>query len=149
MKEIVLTIHIIVASFWIGGMLFMVLVLSPYIRKLPDSITAYKEVGRRYSRIGTVIGLPLLFITGIINMKNMGFSIHELISPSNNYTFTLQHKVLLFLITFLLALIHDFYLGEKSHESEKLRKITRIVGVLNLIIGIAIIYLATILRFGG
>jgi len=63
MKELILTIHIIIASFWIGGMLFMVLVLSPYIRKLPESVKAYQEVGRRYSRIGTVIGLPLLLLS--------------------------------------------------------------------------------------
>ncbi len=149
MKELVLTLHIIIASFWIGGMLFMVLVLSPYIRKLPDSISAYKEVGRRYSRIGTVFGLPLLFLTGILNMKNMGFPLYELVNPSNPYTYTLQQKFFLFVLTSFLALVHDFYLGERSHESEKLKKITRAVGVANLIIGILIIYLATKLRFGG
>ncbi len=32
MKELVLTIHILTATLWIGGMLFMVFVLSPYVR---------------------------------------------------------------------------------------------------------------------
>ncbi len=149
MKEIILTVHIIVASFWIGGMLFMVLVLSPYIRKLPESVKAYQEVGRRYSRLGTVIGLPLLFITGLVNMKNFGFPISELLKPTNPYTETLQVKFFLFLITFILAIFHDFYLGERSHQSENIKRVTRAVGITNLIIGILIIYFATKLRFGG
>lgn len=149
MKELILTIHIIIASFWIGGMLFMVLVLSPYIRKLPESVKAYQEVGRRYSRIGTVIGLPLLLITGILNMKSFGFSPVELLKPSTVYTQTLQIKFFFFLLTLILAVFHDFYLGERSHRSERIKKITRVVGVANLVIGIIIIYLATKLRFGG
>ncbi len=149
MKEIILTIHILIASFWIGGMLFMILVLSPYIRKLPESVKAYQAVGRRYSKIGTVIGLPLLFITGLMNMKNLGFPLNELIHPTNQYTFTLQHKFFLFLLTFILAIFHDFFLGERSHKSENIKKLTRVVGIANLIIGILIIYLATKLRFGG
>jgi len=127
----------------------MVLVLSPYIKNLPNSTKLYKAVGKRYSIIGTVFGLPALFVTGILNMKNIGFPISELINPANIYTVVLQHKFFLFLVTSLLAVVHDFYLGERANKSEKLRKTTRFVGIANLLIGIAIIYLATKLRFGG
>jgi len=74
MKELCLTLHILLATLWVGGMLFMVIVLIPYIRKLPDNIHIIKSVGIRYSVAGTFIGLPLLFITGLCNMNAMGIS---------------------------------------------------------------------------
>jgi len=151
MATIVLAIHILIGAFWIGGMLFMVLALSPYVRKLPPdiSINAYQEVGKRYSFWGTIIGLPLLFITGLYNMKTMGVSFNELTNFSNPYASTLHHKIHLFAITVILAVIHDFYVGPRSHLNKKFKITARIIGVLNLILGIAIIFLAAKLRMGG
>ncbi|WP_457642273.1 CopD family protein [Persephonella sp.] len=148
---IILAIHILVASFWIGGMLFMVLALSPYVRKLPEdlSVKSYQEVGKRYSLWGTVIGLPILFLTGLYNMNVMGVSYIELSNFSNSYAATLHHKIHLFLLTVILAVIHDFYIGPRSHINRKFRISARIIGVINLILGILIIFLAAKLRYGG
>lgn len=149
MKEIILTIHILAATLWIGGMLFMVFVLSPYVRSLPNSVEAFQKVGKRFSIIGTFIGLPVLFITGIGNMHSFGITFFDLFHRTSSYASTLHDKIHLFLITLLLALIHDLYLGPRSHINEKFRILTRFVGVINLIIGILIIFLAVKLRFGG
>jgi len=150
MKEIILLIHIIIASFWIGGMLFMAIVLSPYVRKLPTSVEAFQEVGKRYSFWGTVIGLPILFITGIFNSHFIG-GIDSLSQLFQNYSYvnTLKLKITLFLITVVIAISHDFYFGPRSHINKKYKNITRTLGVINLIVGILIIYLAVKLRFGG
>ncbi|WP_028951070.1 CopD family protein [Sulfurihydrogenibium subterraneum] len=149
MKEIILTIHILLATLWIGGMLFMVFVLSPYVRSLPNSVEAFQKVGKRFSLIGTFIGLPALLITGIGNMHNLGITFSDLLHRTSPYASTLHDKVHLFLLTFILALIHDLYLGPRSHLNEKFRIATRIIGVINLIIGILIVFLAAKLRFGG
>ncbi len=151
MKELILVIHILVASFWIGGMLFMAIVLSPYIRKLPIGTEAFQEVGKRYSFWGTVIGLPILFITGVLNAIYIGGvdSIQTFITGSYPYIKTLKFKIMLFFITVLIAVTHDFYFGVRAHLSRRYKKITRILGITNLIIGIIIIYLAVKLRFGG
>jgi len=151
MNTFVLTLHIIVASFWVGGMLFMVLALSPFVRKLPEAekIQAYQEVGRKFSFWGTIIGLPLLFITGLLNMKYMGISLSDLSNWDNPYIATLHHKLHLFGITAVLAVIHDFYLGPRSHLSKKYSISARVIGVINLIIAIAIVFLAAKLRMGG
>ncbi|WP_029522763.1 CopD family protein [Persephonella sp. KM09-Lau-8] len=148
---LVLTIHILAASFWIGGMLFMVLALSPYVRKLPKeiSIQAYQSVGKRYSFWGTIIGLPVLFITGVYNMHTMGISFSELMNSNNPYASTLHLKIHLFALTAILAAIHDFYLGPRSHLNEKFKVSARIIGIVNLILGLLIIYLAAKLRLGG
>ena len=151
MGSLVMAIHLLVASFWIGGMLFMVLALSPYVRKLPEdiSVKAYQEVGKRYSFWGTVIGLPLLFLTGLYNMKTMGVTFSDLLNWKNQYASTLHHKIHLFGLTVLLAIIHDFYVGPRSHLGKKFKVSARIIGVLNLILGISIIFLAAKLRMGG
>lgn len=151
MGTFVMAVHLIVASFWIGGMLFMVLALSPYVRKLPEdiSVKAYQEVGKRYSFWGTIIGLPVLFITGVFNMKTMGVSLNDLLNFSNSYASTLHHKIHLFILTVVLAVLHDFYVGPRSHINEKFKMAARIIGIINLLLGISIIYLAAKLRMGG
>ncbi len=150
MAELILTIHIVVASFWIGGMLFMALVLSPYVRKLPQSTQAFQEVGRRYSLWGTVIGLPVLFITGLFNIKFIsGLNPFGFWSVNAPYVETLKIKLGLFFLTVVLAVIHDFYFGQRAHLSPKYKNISRILGIFNLIVGILIIYFAVKLRLGG
>ncbi|WP_297888012.1 CopD family protein [Sulfurihydrogenibium sp.] len=149
MKEIILTVHILTATLWIGGMLFMVFVLSPYVRALPNSVEVFQRVGKRFSIIGTFIGLPILFITGIGNMHNFGITFYDLFNRTSLYASTLHDKIHLFLLSFILALVHDLYFGPRSHLNEKFRVFTRIIGVVNLIVGILIVYLAAKLRFGG
>lgn len=149
MREFILTVHILTATLWVGGMLFMVFVLSPYVRKLPNSVELFQKVGRRFSIIGTFVGLPILFITGIGNMHSLGISFGDFFHRSSVYASTLHDKVHLFIITLILALIHDFYFGPRSHLNEKFRKMTRLIGVINLLIGIFIVYMAAKLRFGG
>ncbi len=151
MEALIFALHIIFASLWIGGMLFMVLVLSPYVRKLPSNISteAYQEVGKRYSLWGTFIGLPLLFLTGLYNMHLMGISFLDLIYGSSPYLSTLRLKIGFYFITVVLAFSHDLYFGPKSVSDRKAKKFARIFGVLNLIIGLIIIYLAVRLRLGG
>lgn len=150
MKEIILFLHIVFASLWIGGMLFIAIVLSPYVKKLPLSTKIFQEVGGRYSIVGTVIGLPILFITGVLNAVNItGMEFTVLLNSSLEYATTLKEKLMFFLLTVILAVFHDFYLGPKANLSQKIKLITRIVGIINLIIGLIIIFLTVKLRFGG
>lgn len=150
MKEIILFLHIVFASLWIGGMLFMAIVLSPYIKKLPLSIEIFQEVGKRYSIVGTVIGLPILFITGVLNTVSItGMEFTTLLNSSLEYATTLKEKLIFFSLTVILAVFHDFYLGPKANLSQKIKLIAKIVGIINLIVGLIIIFLAVKLRFGG
>jgi putative copper export protein len=149
MKEIIMTIHILAASLWVGGMLFMVLVLSPYVRKLPGYVKHFQEVGKRYSLWGTVISLLILFLTGLYNMNVMGVPFPKVFSMDTAYAHTLSHKIYLFFLTVVVAVVHDYLLGLRAHKSEKLRKLSVVAGIINLILGITIVYLAAKLRFGG
>ncbi|WP_340690993.1 hypothetical protein [Hydrogenobacter thermophilus] len=147
-KEFMLFLHIIFASFWVGGMIFLVLVLSPFVRKLPIRDQAFQEVGRRFSFYGTLLTLLGLFITGLFNIHYiLGFS--NLFNFSNQYTLTLWHKIGLFLIVVVVSLVHDLYFGKRALQGSFYRIMARILGFVNLILGLAIVYFAVVLRFGG
>ena len=129
----------------------MAIVLAPYVRNLPNSVEIFKKVGIRYSIVGTFVGLPILFITGVCNLHSLNYSFSDIFTATkdNPYLFTLKHKVYLFFLTFILAIIHDIFLGLRSDKNEKYRKGARVIGVINLIIALIIVYLASQLRFGG
>ncbi|GBC88568.1 hypothetical protein HRbin13_00692 [bacterium HR13] len=147
-KEFMLFLHIIFASFWVGGMIFLVLVLSPFVRKLPIRDQAFQEVGKRFSFYGTLLTLLGLFITGLFNIHYiLGFS--NLFNFSNQYTLTLWHKIGLFLIVVVVSLVHDLYFGKRALQGSFYRIMARILGFVNLILGLAIVYFAVLLRFGG
>ncbi|QWK19233.1 MAG: hypothetical protein KNN13_06940 [Hydrogenobacter thermophilus] len=147
-KEFMLFLHIIFASFWVGGMIFLVLVLSPFVRKLPIRDQAFQEVGKRFSFYGTLLTLLGLFITGLFNIHYiLGFS--NLFNFSNQYTLTLWHKIGLFLIVVVVSLVHDLYFGKKALQGSFYRIMARILGFVNLILSLAIVYFAVLLRFGG
>jgi arginine exporter protein ArgO len=79
----------------------------------------------------------------------MGVSITDLLTGSSQYLSTLRLKIGFYIITVLLAFSHDLYFGPKSATNSNLKKFARIFGVINLIIGLVIIYLAVRLRLGG
>lgn len=148
MKELVLFLHLIFASLWVGGMLFLVLVISPYVRKLPIKDQVFQEVGRTFSFYGTLISLSALFITGIINAYNL-VGLSGLFDLSNAYTRTLLHKIGVFLLVIVVSLIHDLYFGPRSVSSSFHRNMAKLLGFINLFLSLFIVYLASKLRFGG
>jgi putative copper export protein len=148
LRDIMLFLHIVLASLWVGGMLFLVLVLAPFVRKLPTKNQVFQEVGRRFSFYGTLIALLGLFITGLFNVHyTLGFS--NIFNFSNPYTLTLWHKIGLFILIVVISLLHDLYFGKKALEKVFHRWMARLLGFVNLLLSLAVVYFAVLLRFGG
>jgi len=147
MNVLILFIHITFACLWVGGMLFMVFVSSPYIRRTPFKDEAFQNIGKRFSNIGTLIGLPTLFITGLLNMHFLSVPYTSLLHPESLYQKTLQIKIHTFFLVVLISILHDFYFSPKAKNSKKYAKITRILGILNLILSLGIVFLASALRY--
>ncbi len=126
----------------------MVLVVAPYVRKLPMRSQFFQDIGKRYQGVGTFIVLPLMFITGIVNVHFI-IGIDSLLDLNNPYTITLIHKIGIYICIVLLTLVHDFYTGPRSANNENFRKASRVIGILNMLLSIYAIYLASKLRFGG
>ncbi len=137
--EIVLLLHVLLASFWVGGMLFLSIILAPFVRKLPIKDQAFQEVGRRFSFYGTFITLSLLFITGMANV----FLIH-----GGNFSRSVWEKLGLFTLIVIVSVIHDLWAGKKAVESNRMKLVARLLGIVNLILGILAFYMGVRIRMG-
>jgi putative copper export protein len=137
--ELFLWLHVILATFWVGGMIFLSLVVVPYIKDKPFKNEAFEEVGKRFSLYGTMITLALLFITGsvVAHLLHGGFT-----------TRTLKEKLFLFFVIVIVSLLHDLWAGKKALYSEKHRKVAKWLGIANLLLSLIIVYLGVRIRLG-
>lgn len=150
-----LFLHIVSAIFWVGGMLFLVLVVAPYLMTLTDPAEKskiFQVVGKQY-RFWGWIAIVTLLVTGPIVLYTLyGVSIGDVFSPALHVTTfgrTLSIKLAFVTLIVLSSLFHDFWLGPKARTSPKLSRWARIFGRSNLILALIIVLLAVILRTGG
>lgn len=149
-------IHILLAAFWIGGMLFTVAVLVPATRGTLKANKAllFTELGSRFSRLTWII-FPLMILTGILALIGRGFSLPDLSSSAfwnSPYGATLQTKLIIFGLIIIISGIHDFWLGPKAAEliemqpdysrTRRFQMAARWIGRLTLLAGAAIVYFA-------
>ena len=146
---IIIWIHILAAMFWIGGMLFFVLVLVPILRDLSvgQKMDLMSRVGKRFRKAGWV-SLAILLLTGFLNLYHRGI-------PPSEYGSALWIKLSLFVVMVSLTLLHDFALGPRSIQSGRsgagrssLQSMTRWVARFNLLIGLFIILAAVYMARG-
>jgi len=146
--------HIIFASFWIGGMLFLPLVLLPSIKNHPDRIVLLQQTGIKFRFYGWV-ALIGLAITGILNMFLKGLPLSWDFLINSNYGFLLSIKLILFITMLAIGGIHDFYIGNKSLDEMKntpngnFRKIAQWSGRINLLLALAIAFIGIALSRGA
>ncbi len=120
-------------------MLFLSIILAPFVRRLPIKDQAFQEVGRRFSFYGTFITLTLLLLTGLGNV----FLIH-----GGNFSRSVWEKLGLFAVIVVVSLVHDLWAGKRAVESDSMKMVARTLGIINLILGIMAFYLGIRIRLG-
>ncbi|MGA7671340.1 MAG: DUF4149 domain-containing protein [Nitrolancea sp.] len=156
-------IHLISAIVWIGGQLFILIVLLPIMRTaLPrnERILLFAQVGRRYAVVSW-IALALLVATGFLNGERRGIAWERL--PDSNYGRILLAKLILVAIVITITLIHALYYGRRITEiaeqvqsmggddaaiTDERRHVQVVSGVLsgvNLLLNLIIVLLAAAL----
>lgn len=149
-------LHILCASLWVGGMLFLVLVLLPAIKNHPERRLLLNNVGVKFRFVGW-IALVLLLLTGLYNMHYRGVSFGSLFNSPYNKLFAI--KLILFTIVLIISAFHDFYIGPRSiklmensdnkdKDAKKYVKTARIVGELNLLLALIAVALGVIIVRG-
>ncbi len=153
--KFVLFLHITSAIFWVGGMLFITLVLAPFLMSLPtpaERSKVYQVVGKKYRRYGWAAIITLL-ITGPIVFHGLhGLWPHAIFTSALHGTplgRALSIKLTFVTIVVISSLVHDFYLGPKARDSKNYSTIARIFGRSNLVLAIIIVIFAVFLRLGG
>ncbi len=153
-------VHLLSAVLWIGGMLFVVLVLTPVMRKaLPptERTLLLAEVGRRFGRLSAV-ALSLLLVTGFLNGERRGIAWSRLLV--SDYGRTLALKLALVAVVVVLTLVHALYYGRRlteiaerarelgaadeatAAERRRLRRASIAISGVNLLLNLVIVLLA-------
>lgn len=138
-KELFLWFHVVLASFWVGGMIFLSLVVAPYIKDKPFRNEAFQEVGRKFSLYGTAITLFLLFLTGITN----AYLLHGGLERRS-----VKEKLFLFVVIVIVSLFHDLWAGKKAMISKRYVVWARWLGLTNLLLGLVAVYMGVKIRLG-
>jgi copper resistance protein D len=100
-------LHVLAAITWIGGMLFLALVLVPVTRRIEDralQARLFHAVGVRFRTLGW-IALGILVATGLGNLW---------LYPQLLTTPRFQWKLGLVLLALGLSAFHDFVLGPRA-----------------------------------
>ena len=157
-------LHLVAVIVWLGGMLFLVLVLIPAIRR-PEYREIFSplihRVGVRYRWIGW-IALAVLVLSGITNLAYRGFGWADLWSGrlwQGPFGRTLGIKLLLVAIVFALSALHDFLVGPRatalgradpsSPEALRWRRRAAWIGRINMLLALIIVALGVALVRGG
>ena len=155
-------IHVLAAVTWIGGMLFLVLVLVPVSRREIRASGAaprlLRQAARRFLPVAW-LAIGLLIVTGIyIAWSHWGVRPGNFFSSGGHFFRTLQIKTGLFTLVVVLSLAHDFLLGPRvlarlesppspggRAPGKAARALLLVLARVNLLAALAILALAVIL----
>lgn len=130
---LVLWIHVIAASVWIGGQLTVAAVM-PLLRSQPALMTS---LGRRYQLIAWP-AYALLVLTGIGNMLHLHLGLADLFSDPVGRTLTT--KLGFVLLSGLAAGVHEWSsrLGPSARRSAILGSVSFLAALLAALYGVTI-----------
>jgi putative copper export protein len=152
--------HLIAASIWVGGSIFIGIVLAPLLKTISDSmegrLSIMIRVGRKFNKIG-IPSLIALIITGIYNSAS--FIIKPELIFSTNYGIILLIKIMLVVILIVTFAVHVRLIRsevERKIESKQLsgellqnlRSKIIMLGRLTVILSLAILLMAALLHSG-
>lgn len=152
--------HLVSASIWVGGSIFIGIVLAPLLKTISDSaeqrLRIMIKVGRKFNKIA-LPSLGILITTGLYNSYNI-LNTPKLLF-STNYGFILITKIILVIVLIILFVIHvriirseiekKIELKEMSQEFvQKLRSKIISLGRIIVVISVIILFLAALLQAG-
>lgn len=154
--SLVIWAHLLATSIWVGGSIFIGIILGPYLKHLDMSIRERTmlmvSLGRRFNKIA-LPSLFILFATGIYNAR---FFISNP-SIESTYAIILIIKVAVVLTMTLAYIIHVKVLWNKlegnldNYDENQINKVRRSIiniGRLSVILSVIILLLAAMLDSG-
>lgn len=156
-------IHVIGAVIWVGGMLFLALVIAPATRSLPPRERAplFSVIGRRFRIVGWVC-IGLLLVTGVINVAARGIGWEAITSgqlAESEFGRILAAKLIIVAAMLTLSAAHDFVLGPASsagwsdpgamQRAAILRRRASWIARVNAVLALLVLALATFLVRGA
>jgi putative copper export protein len=158
------SIHVLSAIVWVGGLVFLALVAVPATRPLPaaERGALLNALGRRFRPVGWVC-LGLLVLTGLVVSGYRGLTWETFVSGAffgSPFGRLLAIKLGLVALMALLTLAHDLWLGPASARAlaagesatgrpmAGLRRASAWTARLSLIVALAVVFLGVALVRG-
>jgi copper resistance protein D len=156
------TIHVLAAMLWLGGMFFLAVVGAPVLREIePPELRArlFGRIGRQFRTVGWS-AIAVLVATGVGNLAFAGAFRHGAILRAElwatPYGHALAWKLVSVLAMIVVSALHDFWLGPLAGrlrpgtpEGSRARKRASWLARINAVIGIVIVAAAVRLARGG
>jgi putative copper resistance protein D len=164
MYQLSTLLHVLSAIDWVGGMLFLALVVVPVARKLQPAERGVLvgAIGRRFRVVGWAC-IALLIVTGVVNTSYRGVTWDSIASGrfvASDFGRLLAVKVGLVVVMIVLSAVHDFAIGPAStralerkdadaaREAAALRRKASWLGRLNAVLALVVVALAVALVRG-
>lgn len=160
-EQAILTwIHLIAASIWVGGSIFIGVVFSPILKSITTSIEERIQimikVGKRFNKVA-IPSLIILMATGLYNSYAL-LSNPNLLMGTSYGTF-LTIKVFLVIALVITYIVHVRVIRKEveeqimskqmpAQEIQKLRKKIIILGEITVVLSIIILFFAALLDTG-
>lgn len=155
---VVVTVHILSAILWIGGMLFLAAVGAPALRAVEPQLRQqlFRELGLRFRKVGNV-AVAVLIATGVLLLRYRGWLRWDGVLDDAAFWSTrvgraLALKLCAVLVMLVVSALHDFVLGPSasraipgSPEGTRLRHRASIVARLSAVAGLVVVGAAVVL----
>lgn len=157
------TIHVLAAMFWLGGMFFLAVVGAPALRAVePPALRQklFQELGVRFRTAGWW-AIGVLVVTGVINLHYRHWL--QWSGVLDNAAFwrtatghSLAVKLVAVAAMIVVSFVHDFVVGPRagtaapgSAEAAVLRKRAALLARVNAVLGLIVVIAAVRLARGG
>jgi uncharacterized membrane protein len=155
MYSTLVVLHILAAVTWIGGMIFLSLVLAPLVRgrkAAPEFMALFRSAALRFRPI-VWVAIAVLLATGPMLLSLRGIQV----SSPTSWTGIVTVKLMLVALLLLLTLLHDLVFGPQVSRVSAIPNSQRTAGErvvfktarwlprLSLLIGLAVMIAATML----
>ena len=160
--HVVVTLHVLAALLWLGGMFFLGVVGAPVLRAIdPPALrqSLFHLLGVRFRTVGWV-AIAVLLVTGTIMLRARGLMAWSGVLGSAAFWRTplgvaLAFKLASVVTMIVVSAVHDFLVGPAasraaagSDEAIALRRRAALLARLNALVGLLLVVAATRLARG-
>ncbi len=156
------TLHVLAALLWLGGMFFLAVVGAPVLRKVepPELRTElFRRLGEQFRRVGW-IAIAVLILTGTLNLHFRGVLSPDVLTSgalwATPYGHALAWKLGAVVAMLVVQAIHDFVIGPAASRLQagtpgmlRARRRAALLARLSALLGIVTVIAAVRLARGG
>jgi putative copper resistance protein D len=155
------TVHVLAALLWLGGMFFLGVVGAPVLRAIePPALRAelFTRLGERFRTVGWW-SIGILIVTGVLNLHNRGLLSSTLLDGafwSTSYGTALAWKLAAVTVMVSVSAVHDFIVGPAAgrirpgtDEAASMRRKAALLARANAFVGVVVVIAAVRLARGG